>query len=113
MYCATAFTICGIIIIFAGIMGTIYRNNELKHWKQKNRIMSNFISIIGWGLMESVLDCLYTYSSPFSMKFQKLYLEVAIIEAYILYHKLKNHLVYLTFDFYCWASLILCEAQLL
>ena len=54
--------------------GAIYRNNELKHWEQKNRIMSNFISIIGWGLMESVLDCLYTYSSPFSMK---LYLEIS------------------------------------
>ena len=29
----------------------IYRNNGLKHWEQKNRIIGNFISIIGSSLI--------------------------------------------------------------
>ena len=32
-------------------------------------------------IMEIVLDYSYTYSSPFIMKYQKLYLEINIIEA--------------------------------
>ena len=47
MCCMAVFTICGII---CWNNEEICRNNGLKHWEQKNRIMGNFISIIGSSL---------------------------------------------------------------
>ena len=31
----------------------IYRNNGLEHWEQKTKIISDFIGIIGSGLMDT------------------------------------------------------------
>ena len=47
MCCMTVFTICGII---CWNNEEICRNNGLKRWEQKNRIMGNFIGIIGSSL---------------------------------------------------------------